>query len=243
MAVSNVRVVVLEDDILQRENLLADLSGLGYDNCLGFSSSDDMLSHLDTHQLDLALLDIDLGADDIDGIQVAERIKKQHAQARIVFISSHTDRSTLTRSQGISDANYLVKPVSDRQLYVCIERALALEHSDGSGRDGEAVYLKAKGKYYQRVEKDSILYLEAKDNGVIVYTEQYALYNYNSLSQLVQAIADPLIVRVHRKFAVRLTAIKHKSDLDLVMSDDSRVPLGKRFKANLEERITIIRPT
>lgn len=87
---------------------------------------------------DLILMDINLGAG-IDGAQAAQEILAHH-DLPILFISSHTDRETVEKTEKITSYGYVVKNSSPPVLFASIKMALKLFRANRKVQEAEAGY-------------------------------------------------------------------------------------------------------
>lgn len=78
------------------------------DEVKGFIRAADALKWLETHAVDLAILDINLP--DMDGIHLAAEIKRLCPQASILFLTAYPEYALDAYS--VHPAGYLLKPVS-----------------------------------------------------------------------------------------------------------------------------------
>ncbi|MDD1718429.1 MAG: response regulator [Methanoregulaceae archaeon] len=116
------KILVVEDDPIIASLIANRLSKLGYTLCGAVSSAHDAMAAISTLPPDLILMDISLG-DEIDGVQLAEMIRKD-SDVPIVFLSSSTDDTTVERVKATRPDGYIVKPFDDRTLRIGIEIAL-----------------------------------------------------------------------------------------------------------------------
>jgi len=86
--------------------------------------------------VDLVLMDIDLGARRMDGTQAARLILQQR-RVPIIFLSSHTEREIVEKTEGITSYGYIVKDSGETVLVASIKMAFklhaayeALEHAN-----------------------------------------------------------------------------------------------------------------
>lgn len=70
---------------------------------------------------DLALVDIKLP--DMDGVELAKKLKEEH-QVRSVYVTSLTDEGTYERAKEATPLDYLTKPVENERLCEAVEWAL-----------------------------------------------------------------------------------------------------------------------
>lgn len=78
---------------------------------------------LRSDRADLCLLDIELGGAR-DGVELARAIYAQF-EVPAVFVSAHSDASTVARAVLVSPHAFVVKPFSERQLLTSIELAFS----------------------------------------------------------------------------------------------------------------------
>jgi diguanylate cyclase (GGDEF)-like protein len=126
------RVLIVEDEAITALDLSAELTGLGYEVCGVVDTADEAVRMAVQTRPALVLMDVRL-ADGGDGVETARIISSRHDTA-IVFLTAHSDESTLARALEVSPFGYLIKPFRARDLKVAIELALA-KHS----RDSAAV--------------------------------------------------------------------------------------------------------
>lgn len=116
-------ILVVEDEYILAANLQENLEALGYTVSGIASSSTEALEKAITLQPDIVLMDIQLEGE-ADGIQAAETIWSR-LQIPVIYLTGHSDRSTVERAKVSFPFGYLLKPVKDRALYVAIETALS----------------------------------------------------------------------------------------------------------------------
>lgn len=117
------RVLIVEDEPLIAEDLAEILEQAGYRIAAIAYDSSQAIQVLNTAQLDLVLLDIDLNSD-LDGIQLGGVINRQH-QLPFVYLTSFADRKTIQAVKATNPMGYLVKPFDEKSLITTLEIALA----------------------------------------------------------------------------------------------------------------------
>src|SRR5262245_25038560 len=128
---SGKRVLIVEDEALIAEELRQRLSRCGMHVVAAVYSSDAAIEHALRDRPDAILMDVRLkGAP--DGIETARRIR-EHIDVAIVYLTAHSDRSTIERAKETSPDAYVLKPFQERDLLVAIEMAL---HRRDGGRTG-----------------------------------------------------------------------------------------------------------
>ncbi|HQO03214.1 MAG TPA: PAS domain S-box protein [Spirochaetota bacterium] len=79
--------------------------------------------------IDLILMDINLG-DGIDGTEAAEMILKER-DVPIMFLSSHTEREVVEKTEGITSYGYIVKNAGPTVLLASVKMAFRLSEAHG----------------------------------------------------------------------------------------------------------------
>jgi diguanylate cyclase (GGDEF)-like protein len=115
-------VLVVEDEVIIGQDIRRILRGFGYEVPAVAATGGDALRAAEAHPPDLVLMDIKLRGP-LDGVQTAARLQEKH-DTSIVYLTSHSDETTLARAKATSPYGYMVKPFTDRELRTCIEIAL-----------------------------------------------------------------------------------------------------------------------
>ncbi|OUL27853.1 hybrid sensor histidine kinase/response regulator [Nostoc sp. RF31YmG] len=118
----NIQVLIVEDEYILAINLQESLESLGYTVVDIADSATAAIEKATELQPNLILMDIRLRGE-IDGIQAAEQIW-HHLQIPIIYVTGHSDKSTVERATLTSPFGYILKPIREQELYVAIQTAL-----------------------------------------------------------------------------------------------------------------------
>ena len=119
---SNVSVLIIEDEGVVAHDIARRLRKLGYDVAGIKTSSDQALDYLSIHTPDLILCDIIIDGP-MDGIAVAEEVFS-HKNIPLIFLTALSDKPTLERAKKVLPYGYIVKPFNNHDLSTAIELAL-----------------------------------------------------------------------------------------------------------------------
>jgi hypothetical protein len=155
------KILVVEDERIIALNVRESLESLGYIVPAIVASGEKAVEKALALRPDLVLMDIRLKGN-IDGIQAAEQIWES-LSIPVIYVTGHSDKSTLERAKITAPFGYILKPVKEQELYVAIETAL------------------------QRYEREQLLsaILKGMGDGVI-------LVNTQSRVQLLNQVAESL---------------------------------------------------
>lgn len=118
---SSARILVVEDESIVAFNLQQRLEQLGYDVPAIAVSGQESLDLVEETLPDLVLMDIHIQGD-MDGIDVAARLRETHA-VPVIYLTAYSEDSTLERARQTSPYGYLLKPFSERELHATIQMA------------------------------------------------------------------------------------------------------------------------
>ena len=118
----DIRILVVEDEMLVAHQLNKKLQKLGYLVSPAVSSGEDALQSLRQFHTNLVLMDIVIKGD-IDGIEVADRVQREF-KVPVIFLTAYADEETLQRAELTRAYAYLVKPVQERELNAMIRVVL-----------------------------------------------------------------------------------------------------------------------
>jgi len=117
------RVLIVEDEPIIAENIAVYLnnndfvvSGIAYD-------TEEARKQLQYNTPDAVLLDINLDCDE-DGIDIARYINN-HFKIPLLFLTSYSDKDTLTKAKTVESWGYIVKPFDEKALLASLEMAIA----------------------------------------------------------------------------------------------------------------------
>ncbi|MBD2612684.1 MAG: diguanylate cyclase domain-containing protein [Nostoc sp. ZfuVER08] len=117
-----VQILVVEDEYILAINLQEILESLGYVVVDIVSSAEEAIEKAQKLRPNLVLMDICLQSQ-MDGIQAAEQIWN-HLHIPVIYVTGHSDKSTVERATLTLPFGYILKPVKDQELYVAIQTAL-----------------------------------------------------------------------------------------------------------------------
>ena len=168
-------ILLVEDEAIIAMTESMELKNYGYDviHVLNGHKAIEAVNNT-TNIIDLILMDINLGTN-LDGTEIAKIILKDH-DIPLLFLSSHTEREIVNKTENVTFYGYVVKDSGIIVLDASIKMAFRL-HEANQNLKKQKIELENKKKNLQVFEKryrrlfesakDGIIILNA-DNGVIV---------------------------------------------------------------------------
>lgn len=188
-----------------------------------------LLSVEEGRRCDAVLLDIDWEGRD-EGLDAAERLARLSPRTRIIFVTGYNDRfSQQIFLRGATPSGYLVKPVDQKLLEACLEKAaseLVLEEEP-------ALVVRSRGGVLS-IPAREILYLEGSGHNVFIHTLRERLDIYGRLDA-VQRDLPPGFCRCHKSFVVNMAHIRRFQQPDILLKTGAAVPVSRARYAQARE--------
>jgi len=115
-------ILIVEDEAIIAADLAGKLQQLGYTVAAVTASGEEAVDFARAQPLDLVLMDIRL-AGAMDGVTAAEIIRKE-CRRPVIYLTAHSDKTTLGRAKLTEAFGYILKPFETRELQTHIEMAL-----------------------------------------------------------------------------------------------------------------------
>jgi len=129
------RILVVEDEILVREDIEDCLEALGHEVVAVASTGAEALRKIPAARPDLVLMDIRLKWD-MDGVETARQIRTNF-RLPVIFLTAHADDATLQRAKAADPLGYIVKPFAETTVNAVIQTALHKNELDRRLRESE----------------------------------------------------------------------------------------------------------
>lgn len=207
-----IQILVVEDERIIALNLKESIESLGYTVPAIAASGEMAVEKAIEIRPDLVLMDIRLKGE-MDGIEAAQQIW-EYLQIPVIYVTGHSDQSTLERAKITAPFGYILKPLKERELYVAIETAL------------------------QRYEREQLLnaILRGMGDGVIVIDRERRVQFLNGVAQSLTgwSLAEARNRELSEVFNVvdEQTQIPVKDNITPALQEDTAV--------YLEENIVLI---
>ncbi len=119
---SSIKALIIEDEPLIAEDIRDCLSNMDYQPVDVAYSKEQAFRFLEKYDLDIVLLDINLGSK-TDGIEIAKVINEKY-KIPFIYLTSYSDKATLELAKITRPWGYLVKPFQEHDLFTSLEIAL-----------------------------------------------------------------------------------------------------------------------
>ena len=121
---NNKTILVADDDESLRRVIEYNLSNKGYSVFLA-SNGDEALNIFKENDIDIVVTDIKM--ENIDGIELLEKIKKLRKNALVIMITAHGSIETAVKAMKLGAHDYITKPFDREELQIVIDKALNVQ--------------------------------------------------------------------------------------------------------------------
>lgn len=185
-------VLLVEDQVIIAMSEADLLKKNGFEVIVAYNGKDAVTVAIENPAIDLILMDIDLGKD-IDGTETA-RIILQHKDLPIVFLSNHTEKDIVEKTEKITSYGYVVKNSGVTVLLASIKMAFKLFEAHKTLKAVNQKIIESEARYMLLVNNidDVIWTMDLDFNLTYVSPAVEKMYGYTSEEMLKLSRLDYL---------------------------------------------------
>ena len=157
-----------------------------------FDNGLDALNYILTNEPDIAILDIDMP--ELDGFEVCEKVRKEHLQTKIIFLTMLNEEAVFDNAQKIGANGFILKNFAMDELNQAIQSAL-----DGEFYISKNLRDKLTNKPSKLLQNEKIKELIIKLTSTEKQILKLIAENYNSKQISEMLFSSELTVRKHRQ--------------------------------------------
>lgn len=253
-AATPMRVLVVDDEPLARENMRVLLAADPEVEIVGECAGPEAVAMIARHRPDIMFLDVQMP--DLDGFALLDLVGPNAVPA-VVFVTAF-DRYAVQAFE-VHALDYLLKPFTDDRFGTALARAKAraLTHCQAGRMDaGISALLQARHPSRTRFlvpGRDKSVVVEAVDIDWIRAADYYVLLQCGGVSHLLRESMDEMerqldpdqFVRVHRGAIVNLARVREVHPLfrggcELKLADGTMLKLSRDRRAEFEARFAVL---
>jgi two-component system LytT family response regulator len=239
------RVLIADDELMARKRIRRMLSAIPNLQVVAEASSgDEALGLLDSLDIDLALLDIQMPGK--TGLELTDLAAEWGVE--VVFTTAHPEHAVEAFDKGVAD--YVMKPVQESRLATAISRVrqrLAsppASSSDASKLPRSDRLALSVGTEVRLVDPLDISHAEIDGELVTVWVGKEAILTDLSLQQIERKLPQGQFERVHRRALINLSKVLRLRPLPsggylAITSEGHEVPVSRQSARLLRKRLGI----
>jgi len=188
------------------------------------------LEYLNTHQVDLIFLDINMPK-----LKGFEFLKTLSAPPKVIVTTAYSEFAIEGYELNVSD--YLLKPFSLERFLKAVNKVMGSNtnlknaSSEENDRATKRIFFR-QNKSYIQVEVDTILFIEAAGNYTKIVSKTDTITIREKISDILESLPSDDFIQVHKSFAVAIKYI-NRIEGNRIHIQDHTIPIGKLYKANL----------
>lgn len=235
------KVLIVEDELIVAEDLKSMLQSYGYTTSGIAFNYTEAINLLNSEEVDVALLDINLGGSKT-GVDVAHYIREKF-QIPIVFISSNSDPISVKATVEVKPNGYIVKPFRKEDIFTTIETAVVnYENSEvisTSENENDTFFIK-QNDLFHKIKQDEILYLMSDKNYTEVHTKNKRFVVRGSIKNVSEKLDPNQFLRTHRSYVVNFDEIDAINSAYIVIND-VKIPMGVSYRSQLLDKAKFLK--
>ena len=213
-------ILLVEDDFLNRRLSKKMLSENGY-AVLEAKNAKEALEMLKKEPVALAVLDINLGEDEQNGISLGRYIKEKYA-VPFIYLTAYDNAEVIGQAVSTSPYSYLTKPFKKSDLIVSVEIAIR----QSVGKHVPKILVKDED-YNVELPVDEINYVESDGNYLLFHTDKKVYKSRSTIKQITEELPETFI-QVHRAYVVNKTKIEKYGTKNVIVKNVA-IPVSKNY--------------
>lgn len=227
------KIAIVEDELHQQELIvkyIEEWAQAGKEQ-VEFSCFDSSESFLfaweDVKDYQLLVLDIEMG--EINGLELAKRVRAEDRSIPIMFITGYDEY--MQYGYDVSALHYLIKPVNKERLYQALDKL-----SESNPEAVKSLVVNGENEI-RRVLINDILYVEADGHESIMHTLEGVILLKASFGEMErQLLPFKEVTKCHRAYLVNLRFVSVLQNANLILDNGEILPIARNRKKNVQQK-------
>lgn len=233
----SIRIASCEDNKSIRETIVSYFEKIKQEKDLNFSVdffvNGENLIYQTKRDYDIIVLDIEMGESNLNGMQIAQRIREYDDEVTIIFLTK--EKKYLKEGYKVRAYRYLIKPVSYEEFKDAVCDGIKYVHKR---RDR---YLDVTGySKYNKILIDDIYYIETHKRKTMIHTSKGDIECSYSITELTEKLENKKFYRCYNSYLINLEYVDYY-DSHIVRIQGVEIPLSRNKIEGLRDRMYQIR--
>ncbi|MBC5992193.1 LytR/AlgR family response regulator transcription factor [Pontibacter cellulosilyticus] len=221
----NIKCLIVEDEPKAASLLEEYIHNISFlELCHKANNAMEALDYLNTAQVDLAFMDINMPG--LSGLDLSDLLK---GKLKVIFTTAYSEYAVQSYEKNAID--YLLKPITFQrfmQASLKAKEAIKLANkAEGKEESKDTIFLKS-GKKIVQLNWSEIYYLEGYQEYVAVVTDHEKILVYKRMKEM-EKLLPPQFMRVHNSFIVNITKVKKVEDNHIYILE-REIPVSRKYK-------------
>jgi len=188
------------------------------------------LKLIECNKIELDLIFLDIQMDTINGLETAKRLREKDEKVSIIFLTSLAKYALA--GYEYRAWNYIIKPITYVRLKNELDKWLK-----NYKRDDKKYILVHNGDGQQRVDLNTLQYLETYNRNVLLHTDKGEIISYKKMKELEAELEEDHFLRCHSSYLVNLFFVKRVGKLELELTNGERLPISQPKRKLVMEKL------
>lgn len=219
IAICDDESVILNDIMLMVDEIIEEYGYIG--EVYSFNSGEELLRNLQKDLVSSDIYILDINMQDMDGIEVAKKIRSCDKNAIIIFLTS--SQEWMQDAFEVQAFNYLLKPIDKKKLEEIFKKILSYF------LDRKVLYYFKEGKKLHSIPYKNIYYFESDKRKIKIATDKEEYYYYDTISNVQEIVGEELFTRTHVAYFVNMDYIRNFDGKDVSLENGISIPVSKKY--------------
>ncbi|AEV97957.1 DNA-binding response regulator [Niastella koreensis] len=224
-----IKCIITDDEPMARKGLQGYIEKIDFLELAGVCEDAIQLNSLLKQQpADLLFLDIEMPY--VTGIDF---LKNTPNSPKVIFTTAYEQYAIKGYELDVLD--YLLKPISFERFLKAANKAYDY-FSSAVSNSGNYLFIKTDNKL-EKVNLQELLFVEAMENYVALYTADKKLITHSTLKALQEKLPAGQFIQPHKSYVVNIQCIQSIEGNILHVGGKYQIPISKYQKEEIMERI------
>lgn len=217
------KILLVEDDFLNRRLSKKIFIENNY-HVLEAKNTKEALEILKTETVNCAILDINLGKKEADGISLGKQIYENFS-IPFIYLTAYETTEIIEKAVATSPYSYLTKPFKNSDLIASVEIAI---RKFKNTKQQQTIVVK-DGEYNVALPLEKINYIESNKNYLLFHTNEKTYKTRSTIKKPMKELPDAVFVQIHRAFIINKNKVE-KYTRKSVIINNNEIPVSFSLK-------------
>ncbi len=224
-----IKCVITDDEPIARKGLQGYVEKIDFLELVAICENAlELNSVLQSKQVNLVFLDIEMPQ-----LRGTDFVKTLSHPPLVIFTTAYERYAVEGFELDVLD--YLLKPVSFERFLKAVNKARQFIESRRPGSAGDYLFIKVDHKL-EKVMFGDILFAEAMENYVAIYTAQQKMITLATMKSLVERLPEEKFIQPHKSYMVAIDKI-NSIEGNIIHIGKFQVPVSKYQKEEVMEKL------
>ena len=188
------------------------------------------LAHLNSHEVDILFLDINM--DELTGVELLE---SANIDSQVIITTAYQEYAIKGYELNVTD--YLLKPFTFTRFLQAVQKAQEqIDVSTNNFAELEFIFVKTENRL-EKVMLKEVLFIEGMRDYVRIHTTTKKIMTLQNFKTLEQIIPSHLICRVHKSYMVALSKID-SIERSRIRIGEQIIPISETYRKEFFGKIS-----